>query len=82
LVNDFNEFFLAKAELQKIMQDAIEYQWQKRGSSKENCLIASLLSASNPPLSEEQLLCDAITLYTIGIHVTTSGTFVHFSITQ
>nr|CAB3235424.1 cytochrome P450 20A1 [Phallusia mammillata] len=62
----------AVKELREIFQDAIDSQWKKQKRSSSLSIIDGLLAASNDILSEEQMLADVITSFSIGIQITTA----------
>nr|XP_002120646.1 cytochrome P450 20A1 [Ciona intestinalis] len=60
-------------ELRSLMEKAIEERWKKSKHLDGITLLDGLLASSNSsvsPLSSEQLLCDVITMFTIGVQVT------------
>ena len=62
---------LDRKELYQLVEDALEYQWNK--DTNRLTLIKNLLKESNGYLSEKELVADVLTLFTIGLQVTWAG---------
>uniref|UniRef100_H2ZAJ4 Cytochrome P450 n=1 Tax=Ciona savignyi TaxID=51511 RepID=H2ZAJ4_CIOSA len=64
------------SELRKLMENAIEERWNKSKSLDGITLLDGLLSSqtsdSKDQLTSEQLLCDVITMFTMGVQITTA----------
>ena len=62
-------------ELHDLLENAIEFQW-KNSSEANDSLIKKLLDASNGQISEEEMLSDVVTMFTIGLQVTWASKLV------
>lgn len=60
------------SRLREVVEEAIEDRWSDKSEDKLPVLIDALLQASNNHLSRQQLVADAITLFTVGIQSTVS----------
>lgn len=70
-VNIKDDFSKNLKILQDILEEGMNHRFSKEGN-KDPALLDVLLASSKPPTSESQLLSDAISQLTIGMHVTHS----------